>query len=109
MTADALEDAVRRVVADLLPDATVVWGDGVDVFADGELVCTAWSDAGTDPREAVAHVAHVVQDAAIERAGEPVPECPGHPHPAVVRVTDDGVAWTCPATGALVAARPVAH
>ena len=98
---------VEQMVLDLLPDATVTWdldagGVSAHVEVDGEIVCTAAVPVDTSARDAVAHVANVAQDAVIERLGEAVPACPGHPHAAVVRTTTAGVAWACPSEGGVI-------
>lgn len=114
-----LTTVAGQVVDDLLPGAAVSWepdrgGRTIRVEAGGELVCTAYVSNDVATREAVAHIANVVQDAAVERRGLAVPDCPGHPHAAVLRTTEHGVAWACPATGATlreyaVPDGPVAH
>lgn len=46
----------------------------------------------------------VQDDASHYLWGRAIPECPGHPHPAVVRETADGIAWVCPKGGRVVRA-----
>jgi hypothetical protein len=105
-------DVLRRIVLDLLPEATVSWEPGavdvtVRVTVGAEPVCTASVPNGTPARDAALHVANVVQDAAVERRRGAFPECPGHPHAAAARVTGDGVAWTCPSGGRVIRAYAV--
>lgn len=109
---EQVAEVVKQIVLDLLPDATVTWETGtvdvtVRVEVGGEVVCTASVPNDSSARDAVAHVANVVQDAAIERRGEAVPSCPGHPHAAVLLVTDAGVAWACPSEGGVIRAYAV--
>lgn len=96
---------MQQVVDDLLPGAKVAWdGREAIVTLDGWLVCGAGPGNPTG-KAAVAFVASQVQDDASEVLwGRPIPECPGHQHPAVLRETTDGIAWVCPNGGRVVRA-----
>jgi hypothetical protein len=108
-------DDVRAVVAEVLadlghPDVHVEVGpddDGLVTFThpDGGLVSTRLEP---DSREAVlVQVADRFQvDANFwlpDAWGEPLPTCPGHPHPADPRLVEDVAWWVCPATGEPIA------
>jgi hypothetical protein len=100
-------EVVERVVSDCLTDATAVWELDptevvVSVRTGDDLVCRASMWAGAGARDFVAHVANLVQDAAMERLGHQVPACDGHSHAAVPRATATGFAWVCPDTGTSV-------
>ena len=56
-----------------------------------------------DPEELVALVADHLQDDLAQVELLHWPTCPGHPHPAVVRITDEGATWACPRTEAHLA------
>lgn len=50
-----------------------------------------------DTPQAVVLLAEQLQDSVLEYAeGTPVPECPGHGHPAVAEVVNGIPSWTCP-------------
>lgn len=105
---------VQQIVTDLLPGADIEWrGDEVVVRVGGELVVGVSAGNASD-REAISLIADFVQDGAIEHFWRPVPECAGHPHPAVLRQTAEGFAWVCPVNGRVfrtyaVDDGPVAH
>jgi hypothetical protein len=106
MTQSRAESVVRRVVGDLLPDARVTFDvtDGlrVTVAAGNEVVCVVYADGDAPVADVAVHVGNVVQAAAIESLGRAVPACPGHVHPAELRVSGDEITWVCPHTGAVV-------
>ena len=57
---------------------------------------------GVPDARAIAATTEQIQDHAIEAThGTPLPPCPGHAHPLMVRVIDDVAVWTCPKDPAL--------
>jgi hypothetical protein len=110
---------VARLVADVAEgtglDVVLAWlGMEPYLVVDGERRASAWM-ATRDRREAAAYVMDVFQDVIVETlGGAALPACAGHPHPASLRVTAEGVGWHCPATGAVlrtyaIEPSPVAH
>lgn len=90
-------------------------GGGLDTEPAGLLVTVAFDEesasgvrleARVPQVEAVVLLADQLQDAVLEETcGAPLPECPGHGHPAVARVVDGAACWACPSTG--TALRPI--
>lgn len=75
----------------------------VDFDASGELL-TVFAFDGSVP-EAVMAILNSLTDLLSERYwGEPIPPCPGHPHPLHPVCDDQGVVtWVCPRDGRTVA------
>lgn len=52
---------------------------------------------GVDRAEAIVSLASQLQDHLIEAtSGDPIPPCPGHPHPLVAHVVAGEPVWECP-------------
>jgi hypothetical protein len=61
-----------------------------------ETVGAYYSLAVPEP-DAIAALASQIQDHAIEATqGDPLPPCPGHPHPLSAHVVDGVAVWECP-------------
>ena len=57
--------------------------------------------------EILAEIAHYLQDQVFDQHaetwGEPLPICPGHPHPPDPRIIDGEAVWVCPRDGRVLA------
>jgi len=117
---------LARALVPVVHDLTVTGGPVPRVFDDGWAgpgfaSAMLWDDAsthgsgvsvelGTPRHEQLARVAGQVQDWASEELhGTPAanwPPCPEHPgtHPLEAAVRDGAARWSCPETGAAVAA-----
>lgn len=81
------------------PEAEVV------VRLSGDFAVIVSLEAGMDEADAVVLLADQLQDGVLEStAGEPLPPCPGHGHPATARVVAGQPCWVCPQDEATVAA-----
>jgi hypothetical protein len=63
----------------------------------------AWLRPPESAADAVVVVADVLVDDVIEELWIAWPVCPGHGHPAEVRVVGRDAVWTCPKSGATIA------
>ncbi|MFP8940366.1 hypothetical protein ACLIYM_02870 [Streptomyces fenghuangensis] len=68
-----------------------------DSSAEQPETLAAHFTLGVDRAEAVMSLASQLQDHLIEAAcGDPIPPCPGHPHPLVAHVVAGEPVWECP-------------
>ncbi|GGQ35391.1 hypothetical protein [Streptomyces griseomycini] len=68
-----------------------------DSAAEQPETLAAHFTLGVDRAEAIMSLASQLQDHLIETAsGDPIPPCPGHPHPLVAHVVAGEPVWECP-------------
>jgi hypothetical protein len=80
-------------------DGDTTWRTEVAVAlgTGGVRSATAFYPLVVPEAEALAELASQIQDFAVEATwGEPLPPCPGHPHPLSAHVVDGVAVWECP-------------